>query len=271
LHPTTVRRTAKAMNTALDIAHLATQTDSGDAARLRFFERLADAELFVLLETEAQGAQIAPRVFPVDGTNFVLAFDLPERLAAFAEGPAPYAALSGRTLAGMLAAEGMGLGLNLDVAPSSQLLDAAAIAWLARTLENTPQEAQDTPDTIYPPSGLPEVLLGALDTKLAMATGLARSAYLVGVTYAGNRRTHLLGFVGALSDAEPSLARAVAEALTFSGVEAGALDVGFFRAADPVTALLAKHGLRFDLPQPQVQQTPGANPGMDPTRPPKLR
>jgi hypothetical protein len=104
-----------------------------------------------------------------------------------------------------------------------------------------------------------------------MAEGLARSAYLVSVTYENAQKTHLLGFVGAIPEAEPSLARAVSEALTFSGIEAGALDVGFFRAADPITPLLAKHGLRFDLPQLSQTQTPGANPGMNPDQPPKLR
>ena len=259
------------MNTPLDTAALSLETEGTDAARLRFYERIADAELFVLLEQEAEGDQIAPRLFPVEGQTFVLAFDLPERLSDFADGPSPYAALSGRLLAQMLAAEGFGLGLNLEVAPSSQLLEPQAIAWLAETLTNAPSETQATPDTIAPPAGLPEALITALDTKLAMAEGLARSAYLVSVTYENTQKTHLLGFVGAIPEAEPSLARAVSEALTFSGIEAGALDVGFFRAADPITPLLAKHGLRFDLPQLSQTQTPGANPGMNPDQPPKLR
>ena len=65
-----------------------------------------------------EGNDIVPRIFPVEGERFVLAFDREARLAAFAEGPAPYAALPGRVVAGLLAAEGLGLGLNLDVAPT---------------------------------------------------------------------------------------------------------------------------------------------------------
>lgn len=263
--------TTTPLETPLDSAALTLEREGTDAARLKFFERIADAELFVLLESEAEGDQITPRLFPVEGHTFVLAFDLPERLAEFADGPAPYAALSGRLLAGMLQGAGFGLGLNLEVAPSSQLLEPDAITWLAQTLEHAPAETQGTPDTIAPPSGLPDALITALDTKLAQATGLARSAYLVSVTYDSGQSTHLLGFIGAIPEAEPSLARAVAEALTFSGIEAGALDVSFFRAADAITPLLAKHGLRFDLPQPTAQQTPGANPGMNPEQPPKLR
>jgi hypothetical protein len=88
-----------------------------EALRLRFFDRLAGAELFLLLEAEAGGGAITPRTFPVDGTPFVLAFDTEERLAAFSGGIAPYAALSGRALAPMLAAEGLGLALNPEVRP----------------------------------------------------------------------------------------------------------------------------------------------------------
>jgi hypothetical protein len=144
------------MNTPLDTAALSLETDGTDAARLRFYERIADAELFVLLEQEAEGDQIAPRLFPVEGQTFVLAFDLPERLSDFADGPAPYAALSGRLLAQMLAAEGFGLGLNLEVAPSSQLLEPQAIAWLAETLTNAPSETQATPTQSPRPQACPK-------------------------------------------------------------------------------------------------------------------
>jgi hypothetical protein len=94
----------------------------------------------------------------------------------------------------------------------------------------------------------------------------------VAATYAGGRRGHLMAFVDALPGAEPSLARAVGDALTFSGIEAGSLDVGFFRASDPVAARLARVGLRFDLPEaPKAEQVAGRAPGMDPDAPPRLR
>lgn len=49
------------------------------------------------------------------------------------------------------------------------------------------------------------------------------------------------------------------------------MDVLFLRSADPMTARLAKVGLRFDLPEPAVAASGPSAPGMDPTRPPKLR
>lgn len=81
----------------------------------------------------------------------------------------------------------------------------------------------------------------------------------------------MLGIVDAVPGAEPALARMAAEVLQFSGLDAAALDVGFFRADDAVSAKLSKVGLRFDLPKPETPaQTPGAAPGMDPDKPPRL-
>lgn len=258
--------------TPIDLAHAAMEAaPNDDAQRLRFFERLADGELFLLLEVEPiNDGPLEPRVFPVEDQSYVLAFDREQRLAEFA-GSAPYAALSGRVLAQMLAGQGIGLGLNLTVAPSEILLPPEAMDWLKDTLAHAPSETEAKPEEITPPHGLPEPLITALDGKLAIAGGLARVAYLAGVTYEGGAKSHLLAYVDHLPGSEGALAQLVAEALTFSGVEAGALDVAFFAPSDPMCAALARHGLRFDLPQPEPQSTGPSAPGMDPNKPPILR
>lgn len=267
--------------TALDTAHAAMQAASesdGDdnAARLRFYERLADAELFVLLSEEASGGAISPELFEVEDGRFVLAFDLEERLVQFtgdaASNAAHYAAMSGRVLVQMLNGQGIGLGVNLEVAPSSILIPAAAVGWLYRTLDQTPDRIEARIDSFTAPTALPQALVGALEAKLATAAGLAEAAYLVGVRYAGGGRGHLLGFVGAPERAQAPLAKAAGEALTFTGIEAGEMDVGFFAPDDPVVANLAATGLRFDLPQPAAVRAPARPaPGSDPDKPPILR
>ena len=258
--------------TPLDSAHAAMDAEpDDDAARLRFFERLADAELFLLLEGEADGDRISPRVFPVDGQRLVLLFDREERLARFAGGPADYAGMSGRNAVAMLSGQGLGIGLNLDVASSSMLLPAEAVDWLAATLTGTAEEVDAHPDRITSPAGIPEALLSALDTKLALSGGLAKVAYLAGASYKNQRKGHLLAFIDAVPGAEPGLTAAVREALVFSGVDAGELDVAFFQSSDPVAAMLARNGLRFDLPEPAGTSTGPTMPGMDPNRPPILR
>ncbi len=258
--------------TALDAAHAAMEAaPQDDAARLRFFERLADGELFLMLTEEAQEENISPELFEVADGRFVLAFDREERLARFAGRPVPYVALSGRVLSSMLAGQGIGLGLNLDVAPSSMLIPSEALGWLSTTLQHGPEEVQQRFAEFLPPAGLPDSLLQALDAKLATAAGLAAAAFLVGTKSDAGGQGHLLGFVAAVEGAQPALARAVSEALTFSGIEAGALDVGFFAADDPAANALARVGLRFDLPQPQAPVMERAAPGSDPARPPILK
>lgn len=259
--------------TLLDAAHAATlAAPEDDALRLRFYERLADGELFLLLTREAAGEVLDPQVFELEEGAVVLAFDTEARLAEFTGGPTPYAALPGRVLVRMLAGQGLGLGLNLGVAPSERLLPASALTWLGEMLAAAPAEIEARPEELLPPHGLPEALLQALDAKLARAAGLARFAWLAGVRYEGGGRGHVLAFIDAAQGAEGPLARAAGEALRFSGIEAGAIDVIFLQASDPLAAGLARHGLRFDLPdQAPETQLPGSAPGMDPQRPPKLR
>jgi len=258
------------MNTPLDQAHAAMEaTPDDDAARLRFYERMGDSEMFLLLEAEPDGDQISPQVFELEDASYILAFDREQRLAEFAEGNAPYVGLSGRALAQMLAGQGLGLGVNLGVAPSSILIPASAVDWLHETLSHAPSEAAETPTEITAPKGLPDSLVTAIDMKLTTAAGLAQCAYLAGVTYASGQRSHILAFVGADPAAEDALARAANEALVFSGIEAGALDVAFFDASHPIVGALDAQALRFDLPQP-IQPVERPAPGSDPSKPPKL-
>lgn len=259
--------------TRLDAAHAAMEAAPEDeGARLDFYGQLAATELFLLLEREAEGESVNPRTFEVEGQSFVLVFDAEDRLARFAGGEAPYAALSGRTVAGMLAPAGLGLGLNLDVAPSAMILPAEAVAWLAGTLEQGPREVETKVSAFTAPGGLPERLITALDARLASAAGLASSAYLVGVEYENGAEGHMLGVIDPVPGAEGALARAVSDLLQFSGLEAAALDVAFFGAEEPAAARLARVGLRFDLPQAEAaDSTPGAAPGMDPGKPPRLK
>ena len=256
--------------TPLDKAHAAMMAaEQDDTLRLRFYERVADVELFLLLEGEPDGDQVTPALLD---DEYVLVFDRAERLAAYVGDTAPYVALSGRAIAGMLQGQDLGMAVNIGVAPSEILLPAGAVAWLRDTLAHEAGEVEARIERVLPPKGLPETLIASIDAKLATATTMAAGAYLVGVEYHGGGRGHLLAFIGAIPRAQDALVRAASEALTFSGVEAGAMDVGFFAPTDPTVEKLAKVGLRFDLPQGEgLQQTPRMPPGMDPAKPPKLK
>ena len=264
--------------TPYDRAHAAMEAAPEDERlRLAVYDRLADAELFVLLEAEPEGADITPQLFSTDEGDFVLAFDLEERLATFSDGPVPYAALPGRVIAQNLAGEGIGLGINLGVAPSAMLLPPEALEWLADTLSHAPQAAAGRPVAFHEPA-LPPAILGALlpafEAKFAQLAGLASHALLGGVTYEDKRRGHVLAFLGAPEAAQPGIAKAMSEALAFSGLEAGEIDVTFLSTEDPAARALLEKALVLALPEPEqqeVQELRATAPGMDPARPPILR
>lgn len=258
--------------TLIDLAWSEAEAAPEDGVlRLHYYSRLVEAEIYLLLEREAEGDAITPKVFELDDGPIVLAFDTEPRLTEFTGLPAPYAAISGRVLVEMLTGKGLGMGLNLGVAPSSRLLPPEIIDWLAQMLLERPQELQSRVTALHPPKGLPEKLLLALDQRLARMEGLARMAYLTVAEYENGTRGHMLAIIDVAPGAEATLARAVQGALSFSGIEAGMLDVTFLSAQDARAADCARVGLRFDLPQPEAAPDSHSVPGMDPTRPPRLR
>lgn len=260
-------------STPLDAAYAAMEAaPDDDAARLRYYERLVDGELFLLLETEAEDDKLTPRMFSLEEGPVVLVFDTEDRLASFAAAVAPYAALPGRVIARFLAGQGIGMGVNLGVPASSYMVSPEALDWLAEALDHVPDEVIARPQSFLAPNGLPERLIEGLNAKLSQAGGLATCALLVGVCYEDGRRGHMLAFVDATAGAQAALAQAAAEALTFSGIEAGEIDVAFLAGEDSALARIAPIARRFELPSPVVQKpaTPSA-PGMDPDRPPILR
>ncbi len=257
--------------TPLDQAHGEMDRDPDDAAaRLRFYERLATVELFLLLKDEAEGAKIRPEVFSLTSGDTVMAFDTEERLSDFTGRQTPFAAMSGRRVVELLAGQNLGLGVNLGVAPSSIMLPEDVLDWLAGTLANAAEQVAQRPVELGAPVGIDIALVQALDARLSSAAGLVEKAFLAGVTYEGGRQATLLAFVGARQGAQGALQRGVVETVSFSHREA-ALDIAFFAPDDPICARLERVGLRFDIPTPAAAEYMPAAPGMDPDKPPKLR
>lgn len=259
--------------TPLDAAHAAMEAaPADDAARLAYWGIVAGTELFLLIEGEPDGDAVTPALFDVEGAHYLLAFDREDRLAAFAGGPAPYAALPGRGLVAMVAGQGIGIALNAD-APSAHLMPPEVVDWLAGTLARAPEAAEARPRALHPPRDLPAGLVAALDLRLAASAGYARAAFLAEAEMEGGARSLILALVEAVEAARPALAAAVNEALAFSGAEGRTLDVIFIATDDPILPVLTRVGLRIDLPAPPVPIDPAARPapGSDPDRPPRLR
>ncbi len=242
------------------------------AARLGLFEALAESECILMLDHEPDGAQLSPTVFALEGGSVVLAFDSDDKLAGFAGRPVPYAALSGRALAGMLAASGTGLGLNLG-SDAELLLSAAELRWFAELLDQRATEHLRRPVRFGPPA-LAAGAVAALTRKLAGAPGLAERALLAGAEFEDGDSGAFLAIVGARPGAEPALAGAINEALAFNGDAAPTLDIAYLDPADPLLAPLMDAAHVIDIPAPVAAPAKVASPaarGMDPDKPPRLR
>lgn len=262
--------------TPLEAALARMQAAPDDTAlRLQFHAELLDTELFVLLADEATGASLRPKIFDFETGRAVLVFDSESRLADFAGEVAAYAALPGRVLVMMLAQADE--ALSLLVSPDSdhaELLPPEALSWLARTLGETRADESEASAQSFGPVALPEgvlaLLVPALERRLRNTPGLD-GVVLAGVRWRGGGAGHVLALGGVNEAVRAPLARAVAEALELSGIEAGALDVIFPKPA--MMAHLATLGLTL-RPAPWVEPTPASPPqapGTDPNQPPKLR
>jgi len=259
------------MTTPLDAAHAAMLADpSDDAARLRFYERVLDSALSLVLAAEGGDDRVEPLLLEIADATYVAVFDLPERLAAFLDAPRPMAQLAGRSLVRMLAGQGLGMALNPAVAPSSQLIPPEAVTWLAGMLEGGTEGHSARPRAVFPPTGAPEALIGALGSKLAAMAGSFDAAYLVTAEFTDGTRGLILALAGVLPPAQAGMTEAAMEALRFSGIEAGTLDVLYLKPDTPALIRIARVGLRFDLPRPSRSAAP-TSPGMDSDRPPILR
>lgn len=258
------------MQTPLDIAYQNMQEN--EQKSLAFYERLLEAELFLMLESEVSGESARPLILETSDGALALVFDLEERMAAFSNTESSYVALSGRRIAVLLAGQEIGLGLNLGEPPSAMVLPSSAVDWLAEAAQNDTAQVEARPLEIGKPAGVPEALISALDSKLANMAGIVGAAHLVSVTYETGEKGHMLALVNVPDSAKPGVSEALSEALRFSGVEAGQLDLAFLAADDPHLQNFTRAGLGFDIPELVMPKAPApVAPGMDPEKPPILR
>jgi hypothetical protein len=268
--------------TRLDDAAKAMHAGGEDAA-LRFYQVLAECDLVLLLEGEANldadGGGVRPKVFDLSDGPMILAYDLEERLSA-THGAAVYAALPGRIIAQQMLGKGLSLGLNLGTdAEAEMVLPPDAMGWLCDMLDREVKVGQ-AQALCFAASNLGPGLRGSLEFALSAAAGLITGAGLVTVTARDSSgavlQQDIVAIFGAPEPAEQPLARAVSEAASFAGLDADALAVQFLPDLSAMSKAMRGAIWMFDLPQPAVTSQPvataaGRAPGMDPDRPPKLR
>lgn len=238
---------------------------------MAYYHALLDQVLCVLLQGDPEAGDPALQVFDTSQGQFSVAFDSELRLAEFAGDSAFFVEMSGRALVQSLRDMGLGLGVNLDVAPSSALLPADVIAWLADQADAAPDESHARPVDFaaLPTPRWCDALIARLQpldvTKaLWIATGLYED---------GAARSCLI-YPALPSQITPSVAKLSYDVARFAAQEGDAddLEVIFLPHGDPLWLRLVQVGLKIDVPKPTPQEiVQPLGPGLDPTKPPILR
>ncbi|MGR3783969.1 MAG: SseB family protein [Albimonas sp.] len=255
----------------------------GDVADGRVIDALLNARLCLLLK-EAPGPDgaLSPLLLELEAGPTALAFDEEARLASFGGGE-DYAEIPGRALIGMLTGRGVNLAVNPGVAPSELFHGAEALEWMAQVSAAEARDAEGRISALSAPRGADEALISALDAKLAALGAWLAEAWLVSAqTPEGPRLALALAerpsdapAAGrALEAAAEARRRALVLAISESARLAAPdvpLEIFFAPAEAPVMAAARRAGLGFEIPEPEAPAAPGAAPGMDPSRPPKLR
>ena len=243
--------------TLLDRAHEAMEA-GGEAERRLFYFTLAATTLYVPLEDAAEGTRVTPMVLDTGEGRFALGFDTELRLAGFVPGGADYAGLAGRDLIAMLAEAGVGLGVNLDTAPSAILLPAGALDWIAGRLAAAVTPARRS--VSRPDMPLSADLVAVLDRVLPLLAGHVRRAVLVADGAAGAPTLVLVDVPGR---GEELCLTLLSEA--FALLETTPPAVDFLPGTDPGMEEVLAKGIVIDMPDPEPAQ-----PSPAPDRPPCL-
>ncbi|NNU79898.1 SseB family protein [Halovulum dunhuangense] len=263
--------TAFALETALDRAHdRMIRAGETEDARRAFFATLAATGLVLVLEEEpARGSdRVKPLILETGDGPLALAFDTEARMAAFLEGGAPMAVIEGRDLGALLSAAGLGLALNIEVAPSAIILPVDAMDWIAGIAPAAAEVNAGRIAGLRAPVGAAQTLLDALAGQLAALAGHAEEAFLVQAAYADGSEALLLALTGVAPGARDEVSRSIAAALALAGLSEGVLDLAFPDGGDPLLGRLRETGFSLSIPTPR--RLPGAAPGGDPAKPPRL-
>ena len=240
---------------------------NSDAAGLRFYEAFCDTNLHVLVN-----ADLSLQIFETSQGKLILAFDTEERMAEFVEQPTEFIKMPGRELVTQLKETDIGIGLNLNVAPTSQILTPEILDWVSALLSVDSTLMVDQVAGFSADCQLSDDDRTALTDRLVNFTGVVKAAYICGVTYADGATADALFFIDCDQDIEADLFTAMIETQKFAMDSSADLAIKFISSDSPALPEIQRHGHQLHIPAPIVTPTfqPSA-PGMDPNKPPKLR
>ena len=225
--------------TDIDRAHAA-MTDGGEAELFDFYKTLAEADLFVLLDEPTE-----PRIFPIEDAEYVLVFDLMERLSGFAGENAPTTHQTGLSLFNRLRGRSIGMVVNMGDGATPILISSDAVDWVCETLNEDKEPvpaatATPTPTVrggkfkaLLAPRNFPDTLFLMLNEKLRRVETLVDKALLLWAEYLDGKAGFVVAFSGVEARHRSDVADAVSEALDAAQRNDFVIDIAFLPDDEP--------------------------------------
>lgn len=254
--------------TRLDVVYQRMQSSpESETAGLRFYEAFCDANLCVLIN-----ADTSMQVFETSQGKIVLAFDTDERVAEFISEATEFIKIAGRDLVMQLLASETGIGLNLNVAPTSQILSPDILTWLSEFLAESSSFSIDQVVAISPPDQWLDDHKTAISTQLEKYAGMIASAYFCSVTYSDNTVADAVFIVDCDPTTEAVLFTALVESQKFLDKNTAEIAIKFISPDNQEFPEICRVGEEIVISKLTVIHTSAPTaPGMDPDKPPKLR
>jgi len=230
-----------------ELKELADGTENDEKSIFSFYEALLDTELYLLLEKELEGGIACPNLIETPEDKYALVFDTISRLVDFTGNSSPYLALTGRMVLPMLKEQKLGLGLNLSLAVSSEiLLSSNDVDWLQNIVEQSPKRLSDKITKFSKPS-IPFVVRNSLNNKLSYLSKFVPEAWIAEVIYKSGYKSQLIVFVDINQKMHAVIAKAVNEVVNFTLYDEKPIDVIFMNVDSPNLKKIRKIGISLNF------------------------
>lgn len=245
--PRTPKQVSDEYATILGSTYAAT-FDGGEAELWQFYETLAEARIYVLLDDKIVSETYEPKVFSLKEAQYLLAFDVPEQADELTGSTAATSPTLGMDLFKLLRGRDIGLGINMGGTSSATLISGETIDMICDYYDGTAGEPlvadADTSQfrALLAPQNFPDTLQNALTGSLGPLVGTFGQAVLLKAEYEEGRTGYIVAVSGAADTDRGAIADAVESALMKSRRGDVQLDVAFLALDDPMASRIERVG-----------------------------
>lgn len=246
--PRTPEQVSEEYATILGSTYAAT-FDGGEAELWQFYETLAEARIYVLLDDTIENEKYEPKVFSLKDARYLLAFDVPEQADELTGSTAATSPTLGMDVFKLLRGRDIGLGINMGGTSSATLISGETIDMICAYYEGTAGEPlvadADTSQfrALLAPQGFPDTLQNALTDALGPFAQTFSTAVLLKAEYEEGRTGYIVAVAGSGEPDRSGIAGAIDSALVSSRRGDVQLDVAFLAQDDPMANRIERVGL----------------------------